>query len=252
MKRAIVNISTGNRSRGAGFTLIELLAVIAIIAILAAILLPVVGVVRENAKTAACQSRIRQMGTLLWLYADDNNGRVLLNRVHPWSVELMQQGYLDSHQLPFCPSVPPTMADGQRLSDIWRRPDGVNQAYAYSSYGLRSDIPRSFDASGLPGTVTYANFNAIEDLGSVVVMADTTVTDSYIRAGGGQPWQAYRFGGNLAWSAIHLRHGERANVLFLDGHLESMNEADLRLAYEQGDPGQAAFVKGSGPTRRIP
>jgi prepilin-type N-terminal cleavage/methylation domain-containing protein/prepilin-type processing-associated H-X9-DG protein len=240
------------KGNGAGFTLIELLTVIAIIAILAAILLPVVGVVRENAKTASCQSRLRQLGSVLWMYADEHEGRILLNRVHPWSVELMSMGYLDSPQLAFCPSVPPSLEDGQRLIDIWRRPDGVNQAYAYSSYGLRSDMPRSLDATGLPGTVTYANLNAIEDLASVIVMADTTVTDAYIRAGGGQPWQAYRFGGNLAWAAIHLRHGERGNVLFLDGHLETVNEAELRRAYERGDPGQSVFVKGSGPTRRIP
>ncbi len=56
------------------FTLIELLTVIAIIGILAAILIPVVGAVRENARGAQCISNMRQMGQAVYLYAADNHG----------------------------------------------------------------------------------------------------------------------------------------------------------------------------------
>lgn len=54
------------------FTLIELLTVIAIIGILAAILIPVVGSVRESARRAACQSNLRQMGAAVHAYLADN------------------------------------------------------------------------------------------------------------------------------------------------------------------------------------
>lgn len=58
------------------FTLIELLTVIAIIGILAAILIPVVGQVRDQARRASCASNLRQCGFAVNTYALDNDGRL--------------------------------------------------------------------------------------------------------------------------------------------------------------------------------
>jgi prepilin-type N-terminal cleavage/methylation domain-containing protein len=54
-----------------GFTLIELLVVIAIIAILAAILFPVFAQAREQARTIACISNMKQIGLSVKMYAQD-------------------------------------------------------------------------------------------------------------------------------------------------------------------------------------
>jgi prepilin-type processing-associated H-X9-DG protein len=49
--------------------------VIAIIALLMALLLPSLARARKQAKAMVCQSRLRQWGTILALYAQDNEGR---------------------------------------------------------------------------------------------------------------------------------------------------------------------------------
>ncbi len=57
------------------FTLIELLTVIAIIGILAAIIIPVVGKVRDSARRSQCSSNIRQIATGMLLFATENKNR---------------------------------------------------------------------------------------------------------------------------------------------------------------------------------
>jgi prepilin-type N-terminal cleavage/methylation domain-containing protein/prepilin-type processing-associated H-X9-DG protein len=62
------------KSKPLGFTLIELLVVIAIIAILAALIFPVLGKIRQSANNAACLSNLRQLGVGFAAYAGENNG----------------------------------------------------------------------------------------------------------------------------------------------------------------------------------
>jgi prepilin-type processing-associated H-X9-DG protein len=59
--------------------LIELLVVIAVIAILASLLLPALTRARASARTAVCLGAKRQLGLAWHLYADDHQGRFVLN-----------------------------------------------------------------------------------------------------------------------------------------------------------------------------
>jgi prepilin-type N-terminal cleavage/methylation domain-containing protein/prepilin-type processing-associated H-X9-DG protein len=71
----IDHISRALRARS-GFTLVELLVVIVIIAVLAGLLLPVLGRVTDNANSTKCVSNLRQIGTAINAYANDNEDQL--------------------------------------------------------------------------------------------------------------------------------------------------------------------------------
>ena len=57
-----------------GFTLIELLVVISVVVLLMALLLPALQRTRNQARVVVCQAHLKQWGTVLALYAEDNEG----------------------------------------------------------------------------------------------------------------------------------------------------------------------------------
>lgn len=57
-----------------GFTLIELLVTVAIISLLLAITIPVIGRVRESAKTTRCLANLHSIGQAVTAYIGDNHG----------------------------------------------------------------------------------------------------------------------------------------------------------------------------------
>jgi len=89
----------GHRNQ-TGFTIVELLTCISIIAILGAILVPVLGSVRQSAKIASSISNLRQLGIAAVIYSSENNGDLVphaifdpvLGENREWCYALWQSG----------------------------------------------------------------------------------------------------------------------------------------------------------------
>ncbi len=61
--------------RPRGFSLLQLLLVVVLIGVLAALVLPVLGKVREESRQVGCVSNLRQMGVAFQAYAIEHNNR---------------------------------------------------------------------------------------------------------------------------------------------------------------------------------
>jgi prepilin-type N-terminal cleavage/methylation domain-containing protein/prepilin-type processing-associated H-X9-DG protein len=155
-------------ARKRAFTLIELLVVIAIIAILAAILFPVFGRARENARKSSCQSNLKQLGLGFAQYSQDydeqsvpmRSGFLTSSSGFSWSIII--QPYVKSNQLLVCPSntTPNTVS---KLSYTDTPATGLSYTYNWSVGGPAPGVTSGNPGRALAGILAPAQTPMLVD-----------------------------------------------------------------------------------------
>ncbi len=214
------NRKSGSAPKTGGFTLIELLTVIAIIGILAAILIPVVGKVRDSARTSVCISNLRQWHGAWLMYCNDNNGMAPMAMQRPpnkgW-VELLgpYAGY-DLYDKPRtwwmgqAADAPAFDSIGNCPADPILHPHGPN----YISYAMNSEYFGADFSNTAPGTNAPKNMENLGNYPHVILFGDRA-----------RNW--HMTSKNFDQYADETyRHNDRANFINVGGAIYSASKAD--------------------------
>ncbi|NLX04099.1 MAG: DUF1559 domain-containing protein [Phycisphaerae bacterium] len=225
------------------FTLIELLVVVAIVAVLVSILLPALSVAREKGRQVSCLSNLKQIGVMLFLYADDHSGWSIMAQPEPrfsgdWEFggyheTLENLKYLTNRGTFFCPSA----------KDVGFRTSNVSYGINYWTFGYNPspDISPNRPVK-LAEALSFGNGSSLIYVGDALrswVNGNSALAVS-IRQGPPYPYAPYG-----SYGPTEARHLDNVNCLMAEGCAMSLDPAEI-VNYFHWNPTQDGNPAGSG------
>lgn len=202
-----------------GFTLIELLVIIAIISLLAAILFPVFGRARENARRISCLSNLKQIGIGMLQYLQDYDEVYPMHFNGPERWPQMMHPYVKSMQVYQCPSRPGFTYTGN-YATAGQIAYGMN--YWLNSYYYPSMAEKGIKVATVQRTsetVWIAEINGVPLGSDPALVNEYQCYPSYFGRIYNPASTTYGFdAAPEAKGRLATRHFEGVNVVWADGH----------------------------------
>ena len=219
-----------------GFTVIELLIIVIIVAVLVCIVIPAIFAAKQKAQQIICVNNLRQLFLAFEQYTNDNNG--LLPR--PNNSGTSKDGtkicnaevwfkavdnYLTTLQLP---SERDEISQEERLLLI--KQDPIFKTVTLSKQDTTRTI--KMNQNLLPASECQRSIETIENPTRTVLLFDgrinnTSVADNY----------------EGSYGSVAQRHSKAANILFIDGHVERIQNGNSDGTTNDGWPNRQAGLE---------
>lgn len=228
------------RRKAGAFSLVELLVVVAILALMASVLLPALAHAQDKARATQCLSNLRQWNVALSLYLYENEDYIprrgqgvqplfLIDRPEDWFNALPPMIDLPRYQSLATNAAIPQPEDRTIFVCPKAKPAGASNFLSYAmniyvSPWIRP-MPHRLDEIPQPGAVAF--------LADGPGGYSSTVPSA-------KPY------------SVQARHVERANVAFLDGHVQDFTGAYLGCGVADPQRPDVQWQTGSSGLNQTP
>jgi len=221
------------RRRMAGLTLVELLVVIGIAAVMIAILIPTLGAARRQARTLVCLSNIRQLGAAYQSYLNQNDGSSFEYLTTPaglW-LQLLKPMNSQIRLLSICPEATESSSGVGSDFESWEV-FGNQGSYAFNGWLYRCDLHDPTEGGDARAPLTAYISLPTSGSSSVPVFSDGVWVNAWPHDTDTPPTNLIQplWASPSEMSRVCIdRHRNAVNMIFLDGHGETVPLADLWL-----------------------